>query len=64
MKVILDTDSAIYFLQNFELIEDPLSRILILRSFYDMMLGHRLPLKTYVDLTLKIFKSETQVGQA
>jgi hypothetical protein len=62
VKVILDESSLNLFCNYFGKIEDPLSRILVLRSVYDMTLAKVCPSQTFSQLALSIFKEESDVN--
>lgn len=63
VKVILDDNSLEFFCENYNRITDPLARLLILRSIYDMVLDARINLKKFVSLVSTVFEFEGNVGK-
>lgn len=61
VKVLLDDQSMMLFAKNFLNVQDPLSRVLILRSIYDMTLLQLCDASIFSDLSLLIFKDEGDV---
>jgi aminopeptidase N len=64
IKVILDPTSLEFFTSKYNLVKDELSRCLILRSVYDMVLGGFCKVDYLISLVENIFKSETDVANA
>ena len=62
VKVILDAESLHIFCHNYTKISNPLSRMLILRSVYDMAIGKNTPSSHFTDLINTIFESESDVA--
>ena len=60
VKVILDAGSLQFFTSSFGKIQEPLSRQLILRAVYDMVLIHACSPDYLINLVASIFATETE----
>lgn len=60
VKVILDTGSLDFFTKSYGKIHEPLSRQLILRAVYDMVLVHACSSDYLINLVTTIFATEAE----
>jgi aminopeptidase N len=60
IKVCLDNDSLLFFKENLNVVKEPGARILIWRSFYDMVRDAKIASSDFFELVERFLPSETQ----
>jgi hypothetical protein len=58
VKVLLDQNSLEYFRANLHLVNDPLTRQIIWRSFFDVVRDAKISSEEYVDIVLENIPKE------
>lgn len=61
IKLLLDTESAEFFKTHFNLLQDPLTKGLILRAFYDGVRDARIKATDFLNLCLSVIEHETSI---
>lgn len=61
IKILLDTESAEFFKTHFKHLEDPLTKGLILRAFYDGVRDARVKATDFLELCLSVIENEKSI---
>lgn len=62
IKVIFDSNSLQFFQRNFLLIQDPLTKLLVLRSIFDMVKDAKYKGSEFIDSLIRVNSLEKSLG--